>query len=208
MLHAPLVVVAVNTTTMATYRRVRQLVEELSKTTAVQKRRNAGKELQELMMKPEIRKNLANEAGQAIMQRREGVGGQRSRKSDVSLRVARRKALSSLWRSIVRAAVVAVESLYEGKTKFTEGDVNLLYKIIQACDIANEGFENAYSNSKLTRKETRLVTRLCLRLLEDEDVLKSAESRLLDILDFICSSSEYVTHFKPYAEIQDIVEVR
>lgn len=189
---------------MSTYRQVRTLIDDLSKTTAVQKRRSIGKDLQEFMMKSDIRKRLANEAGQAILKGRSG--GSSGRRQTASLRVARRKALSALWRRIVIDSAVAVESLYEGKAKFAEGDINFLLRIIQACEIATEGFENAYSTSKLTRKETRIVTRLCLRLLEDESVLQIAESRLLEMLAFICSSREYVTHFKPIQEIQMILE--
>lgn len=175
---------------MSTYREIRRLVDILINTSAVQKRRSAGKELLEMMSKPEVRRRLASEA--------------RPKGSHVA--VGRRHALSEVWRSIIHGVVAAVDDFAKGKTKLTVADVNMLFKFVQVCDIANEGFEEAYNTYKLSRKEVKLVACLCLDLLDDVFALAIAELQLLEMLAFICSRDEYVAHFRPDPEIQVILE--
>ena len=186
----------------STYFQVRELVDVLIETKAVVKRRAAGTQLQEMLSRPEIRQRLALEAegGTASSSPHQGC------MFDPSRAVRRRRTLSEMWRMIVRGAVLAVNDIATGKSKLSLGDITMLYKIIQACDMGNEGFENAYSTTKLSRREVKSVTKLCLALLEDDYALQIAELQLLELLAFPCSRREYVAHFRPQPELQIILE--
>jgi len=185
---------------MSTYREIRRLVDALVQGTAVQKRRSALRELLEMVSRVEVRQRLATEAYPS------GLGSDGRKMTSRAKRVRQRRALSEVWRSIIRGVCAAVDDISKGKTKLSEDDIKKFQNILTVCDSATEGFDECWNAHKLSRKEVKLVLSLCLDLLEDEAAVDIAEVKLLEVLAFICSKSEYVAHFRPTPEIQVIME--
>lgn len=104
-------------------------------------------------------------------------------------------------------SIVQFTCLYmEGLSKILPQDVEMFRKVLEINDDFVEGFEDSYNSEKLSRKEVKMVTSLCLGMLEDEDVLRTSEVEVLRILTLISSRKEYVVYFRPEKEIQLILE--
>lgn len=188
---------------MSTYREVLRLQTALLNETSVTKRRAAATALLNLVSDADTLRKLANEANPNLT----ADASSSSRRRRVAPSVARRHALSVLWRGVVGAAVAFMDRilLSKSKAKFCLADVQFLHGILLACHKADIGFEDAYSSHKLTKKEAKDVIKLCLDLLDDLQALQVAELQLLELTSWICSKAEYVTHFRP-STIQLLVE--
>jgi len=204
---------------------------------SVAKRRAAAKLLQEMVCKESTIRALAGEAGRASSAasaaasssnrssngavhkgKKRGAGdeyahhassggGGRGGSRRPAFRVARMKALRSMWRTIVGAFSVFVSDVYQGKAKLAAGDIDVLYRVIVAFSTAKDGFDNnsEYSSLTLAKKATRNILTLCLDLLDDKDVLKIAEARLVELLAVICGSTDFVSNFRA-TDMQIVME--
>ncbi len=187
---------------MSTYREIRSLVMALEQSSKVQERRNVAEKLQQKLALPEIRAKIAKEASSG---------------DDVASRVKRRKALSELWRYIIRAAVVSMQKMVASKIRLRDVDILMPFKLLRCCDMPYETEEELpgilpYKPSFLSRSETKLVFNYCFDMLLDDTALELAERELLDNLAYLCSRKEYVANMRANREIlaimHEIVESR
>lgn len=181
---------------MGIYSEIKSLIKDLNES-KIKQRRMAGEKLQSMLSQPETRRRLAMEVSIPPSQR--GL---------ISIAGARRMALAEVWRLIIQSAISAVQAIVDGKSKITESDILMPYKLIRSCDMHDE-VEDAsiqFSNTKLDKKTTRIVFEYTMEMLENRTTLELAEMTLLQQLAYICSRREYVAYFKPHGEISAILE--
>jgi hypothetical protein len=183
---------------MSTYQKIRSLGKQLLEEKAVKERRLAGAELETLLGSANNRRKLASE-----------VTPPAHKRGRVSINVAQRNALAEVWRFVIQNALLASRKTVFAKTKkakVTVDDVNLPWKLLRLCGKVEEDFGSPPNVPTLSRNETKLLTKYCLDMLEDEDALRVAEGNLLEMLDHICSRREFVAYFKPQSEIRNILQ--
>jgi len=182
---------------MSTYREICSLSKDMLDESSVTKRRNAALQLQSKLGQLQVRRRLALEATPPAHKR-----------GRMTIQQARHKALSHMWRTVIQNAVLAVQKITTGKrSKLTVADIMLPYKLLQYCDMPDEGVDNASLRfpSKLSRKVTKRVVKYCLDMLDDEEALHVAEVQLLEMMAYMCSRREYVAYFRPSKDIQFIM---
>jgi hypothetical protein len=183
---------------MSTYRKIRSIAKQLLEEKSVKERRLAGKELETLLENHGNRCKLASEATPPAHKR-----------GRVSINVAQRNALAEVWRFVIQNALLASRKTVLAttkKVKVTADDVNLPWKLLRLCSKVDEEFGSPPNVPTLSRNETKLLTKYCLAMLENDDALRLAEVNLLEMLDHICSRREFVAYFKPQSEIRDILQ--
>lgn len=181
---------------MSTYREIRSLVIALEQSSKVQERRLVADKLQQKLALAEVRARLAREAGSG---------------NDIASRVKRRKALSELWRYIIKAAVVSTQKMVSSKVKLREADILMPFKLVRCCDLPYEPEDDVpgilpYRPALLSRSETKLVFNYCYDMLHDETALELAELQILENLAYLCSRKEYVANMRARREIHAIVQ--
>jgi hypothetical protein len=182
---------------MSTYQKIRSLAKQLLEEKAVKERRLAGTELEKLLGSATNRRKLASE-----------VTPPAHKRGRVSINVAQRNALAEVWRFVIQNALLASRKIVLAttkKVKVTADDVNLPWKLLRLCS-KEEDFESPPNVPTLSRNETKLLTKYCLDMLEDDDALRVAEVSLLEMLEHICSRREFVAYFKPQSEIRNILQ--
>jgi hypothetical protein len=183
---------------MSTYQKIRSLAKQLLEEKAVKERRLAGAELEKLLGSANNRRKLASE-----------VTPPAHKRGRVSINVAQRNALAEVWRFIIQNALLASRKIVFAttkKVKVTADDVNLPWKLLRLCSKVEDDFGSPPNVPTLSRNETKLLTKYCLDMLEDDDALRLAEVNLLEMLDHICSRREFVAYFKPQSEIRNILQ--
>lgn len=181
---------------MSTYREIRSLVMALEQSSKVQERRLVAEKLQQKLALAEVRAKLAWEASSG---------------NDIASRVKRRKALSELWRYIIKAAVLSMQKMVSNKIRIREIDIVMPFKLIRCCDLPYEAEDDVpgilpYRPSLLSRSETKLVFNYCYDMLQDNTALELAELQLLENLAYLCSRKEYVANMRARREIHAIVQ--
>lgn len=181
---------------MSTYREIRSLVVALEQSSRVQERRFVAEKLQQKLALAEVRIRLAREAGSG---------------NDIASRVKRRKALSELWRYIIKAAVVSMQKMISSKVRLRDVDIVMPFKLVRCCDLPYEPEDDTpgmlpYRPALLSRAETKLVFNYCYDMLQDETALELAELPLLENLAYLCSRKEYVANMRARREIHAIVQ--
>ncbi len=167
----------------------------LEQSSKVQERRNVAEKLQQKLALSEVRAKIAKEASSG---------------DDVASRVKRHKALSELWRYIIRAAVVSMQKMVASKVRLRDVDILMPFKLLRCCDLPYEIEEAVpgilpYKPSFLSRSETKLVFNYCFDMLLDDTALELAEQELLDNLVYLCSRKEYVANMRANREIHAIM---
>jgi hypothetical protein len=184
---------------MATYKKIRSLAKLLLEETKVTARRNAGKELLALLSNPTLRRRLASE-----------VAPPAHKRGRVSIQVAQRNALAEVWRYVLQNAVLAAQkTVAKQKSKVTHEEVSLPYELLLRCNKVEEDSGSTPTmggTARLSRNETKLLTKYCLDMLENEDTFQVAEVKMLEMLAYICSRREFVAYFRPQSEMTVILE--
>jgi hypothetical protein len=183
---------------MSTYQKIRSIAKQLLDEKSVKERRLAGIELETLLANHGNRRKLASE-----------VTPPAHKRGRISLHVAQRNALAEVWRFVIQNALLASRKTVLAttkKVKVTADDVNLPWKLLRLCSKIDEEFGSPPNVPTLSRNETKLLTKYCLVMLENEDALRLAEVNLLEMLHHICSRREFVAYFKPQSEIRVILQ--
>lgn len=180
---------------MRVYDEISALLKELNGGKITQQRA-AGEKLQTMLSKPEIRRKLAAQVSIPESQRRTS-----------SIIFRRRAALSEFWRLVIQCSITAVYGIIDGKSKISESDVILPFKLLLSCDAVDDSLETSRQYApKLDNETTRMVLKYCLEILGIESIVRLCEQSVLQMLGYLCSRREYVAYFKPQREITAIME--
>lgn len=182
-----------------TYNQISALSRDLGDN-AVKKSRAAGDGLIKMLGEERVRRRLAEEATPTDLQ-----------PGDPGVQAIRRKALAQIWRLVITRAIASVENIRDEtkkKTKLTDADIRLPFKLLQLCDMPDELF--GADTPKLSRVETKLVLNYCINMLcwEDNKVKDThgGVRSLLQMLSHICSKREHVAYFRPDQQVNVILQ--
>lgn len=160
------------------YARIARLIQRIKDETGVVKRRAHCAKLRELLNSQRNQEMLLQEA-----------------KS--------KEALSAVWTTILRVAVVAAEKGTTKKgTRYTKEDVAVPYYMLLRLD---EFSKFAKTDSLLDTQQVRELLGYCVSLLSDENACEVAEAELLNMLEHMCSRPDYVAHFRAHNEMENIL---
>ena len=160
------------------YARIARLVQRIKDETGVVKRRAHCADLRELLTSQRNQEMLLQEA-----------------KS--------KEALSAVWATILRAAVVAAERATSKKgAKYTKEDIAVPYYMLLRLD---EFSKFVKMDSLLSTQQVRELLGYCVSLLSDEKACEVAEAELLNMLEHMCSRPDYVAHFRVHSEMENIL---
>lgn len=162
-----------------TYGRIRSLTNQIREATKVTDRRKYCRELRELLGDQHNREMLLQEA-------------------------CGKKALASVWTTIIQVSLVATDRALARKTRTgpSKDDINVPYYMLLRLD---EFSRFAKTESLLTSQLVRELLQYCLSNLANDAVMREAGIGLFQMLDHMCSRPDYVTHFRAGTEIEKIL---
>jgi hypothetical protein len=179
------------------YDQTRKLATDLRSEKLVNKRREIGKKLRELLSDDVNRRKLAVEA----TPRRVGP-------DDMSAAAQRCMKLSQLWTLVLMGAISVTQSIATGKSKAkrTMEDIELPYRLLSVCTQQDDAFENeGLGIPKVTKKTIRSLLNYCLNMLGEEDVSEEVEEKMLEMLNFLCAKPEFVANFKHTVDFRNVM---
>lgn len=191
------------------YDKVRKLADELKDSNSKQSisaRRKAGEKLITFLSDDRNRRKLAFEAAPRPTGEEEESNAAR-----------RHTALQCLWGIILEGAISVVNSTkgkkVKGRTrpsKPTMDDISLPFKLLQTCTRPDDVFgDDGIDIPKVSRQKSRELLKFCLEMLDDQDPgvdRTEVEMRMLEMLHFLCSNSNFVANFREEPHLRRIME--
>ena len=171
-----------------TFEDVSDLYHKLGSETTAKGRREAGSRLAELLGNSKIRARLSSECK---------VPHERQSRA--------REKLNSVWRSAINASVSASEKAMEGRTKVTQEELALPFRLLKYCDgdlpkcgpfeealpaAASEMDTLRNNGTKLDHKNIDSLLSYCLNALGNKKAILDAEYDLMGLLVMLCSRSD------------------
>jgi hypothetical protein len=203
------------------YNRITQTSKSLRKASKITTRRKAAEELIKQLADSNLRNKLKKESARVAA--RSGSSFDDGSNNNNSSTTSSTNALRKVYRIILNDAYHAAKKTIESNVRLKLEDIILPLKILRAIDSESDAmlssikkdqnhgwmyvpepftFESFHryhnTNSTLTylsSKEIKNLLKYCLDGLHDEDQCSIAEQELLNLLQKLCSRSDYVSFF-------------